>query len=71
MKDFVSLRTDLQSMYFMSTRCLKDKIDGVCVPQFKLAYIRETTHTLHKHLVKLCCEEYYVWWENQHLELQE
>ena len=37
MKYFVSLGTDRQSMYFMSTRLLKDKIDGVRVPQFQLS----------------------------------
>ena len=40
----VSFVTDSQLMYFMSTRCLKDKINGVRVPQFKVAYIFDTTH---------------------------
>ena len=31
MKDFVSFGTDFQSMYFMSSVFLKDKINGVCV----------------------------------------
>ena len=35
--DFVSFGTYRQSMYFMSTRFLKDKINGLCVPQFQLA----------------------------------
>ena len=49
--EFVSFGTDFQSMYFISTRFLKDKIDGVCVPQFKLAYIFNTTHSLCKNWV--------------------
>ena len=36
MKDFVSLGTDRQSMYFVSTKLLKYKINGVCVPQSQL-----------------------------------
>ena len=39
MKDFVSFGTDNQSMYFISTIFLKDKINGVLVPQFQLVYI--------------------------------
>ena len=37
MKYFVSLITDLQSMYFTSAILLKDKIDGFFVPQFQLS----------------------------------
>ena len=37
MKDFVSFGTYRPSFYFMSTRFLKHDIDGVRVPQFKLA----------------------------------
>ena len=70
MKDFVSFGTDHQSMYFMSTRFLRDKINGVRVPQFQLDYIRDTTDPSHKNLVKLCCEVHYMWWVNQYLELQ-
>ena len=55
----------------MSTRFLKCNIDGVCVPQFQLDYFRDTTHTSHKNLFKLCCELHYMWWGNQYLELQE
>ena len=42
--------------FFMSTRFLKDNINGVSIPQFQLAYIRDTIHTSHKKLVKLCCD---------------
>ena len=49
----------------MSTRFLKDKIYGVHVPKFQLAYIYDTTQPSHKILVKLCCEMNYMWWENQ------
>ena len=55
----------------MSTGSLKDNIDGFRVPKFKLSYIRDTTHTSHKNLVKFCHELYYMWWVNQYLELQE
>ena len=40
----MSFVTDSQLMYFMSTGCLKDKINGVRVSQFKVAYIFDTTH---------------------------
>ena len=39
MKKFVSFVTDCQSMYFMSTRSLNDKIDGDHVPQSNFNYI--------------------------------
>ena len=71
MNDFVSFCTDRQSMFFMSTRILKDQINGVCVPPFQLAYISDTTHSSHRNLVWLCCEVHYMWWKNQYLELQE
>ena len=47
MKDFMSIGTDCQPMYFMSTIFLKDIIDGVHVPQFQFSYIRNKTHTSH------------------------
>ena len=47
MKDFVSFGTDCQSIYFMSTRFLKEKINGVRVPPFQIAYIHDTTHISH------------------------
>ena len=50
---------------------LKDKINGIRVPQFKLAYICDTTYPSHKNLVKLCSEVHYMWWINQYLELHE
>ena len=61
MKDIVSFGTYRQSIYFMYTRFLKENIDGVRVPQFKLAYICDTTHPSNKILVRLCCEVHYVW----------
>ena len=69
MKDFVSFGTNFQSMYFMSTRILKDNIDWVRVPQFQLDFVHNTTHTSHKVLVKLCYEVHYMWWGNQELGL--
>ena len=47
---------DRQSMYFISTRFLKEKINVVRVPQLQLSYIRDTSHPLHKHFIKLCHE---------------
>ena len=71
MKDFVSFRTDRQSMYFISTIFLKDNIEGFHVTLFKLDYILDTNYPLHKILVKLCHEVHYMWWRNQDLEIQE
>ena len=51
----------------MSTSLLKDDIDGVHVPQFQLAYIRNTTNTLHNDLVNMCCYVHYMCWGNQYL----
>ena len=70
-KYFVLFGTDSQSMYFMSTIFLKYKINGVCVTQFQLSYIHNTTYHPHTNLVKFCCEVHYMWWWNQDLELQE
>ena len=70
-KDFVSFVTYCQSMYFMSNRFLKDKINGFRVQQFQLSYIYDTTHPSHKNLVKLFCEVHYMRWLNQYMELQE
>ena len=53
MKDIVPFGMDCKQMYFMSTKFLKDKINGVHVTQFQLAYICNTTHPSHKHLDKL------------------
>ena len=58
-------------MYYISTRYLKEKITGVCVPQFKLYYICDITNPSHTNLVKLCREVQYMWWGNKYLELQE
>ena len=55
----------------MSTRLLKVKINGVHVPQLHISYIRDTTHTPHKNVVKLCREVHYILCGNQYLELQE
>ena len=70
MKDFVSSSIDLQSMYFMSTILLNDKINGVRVPQFQLSCICNKTHPSHENLVDLFREVYYIWWVNKDLELQ-
>ena len=43
MKEFLSFGTDLHSICFMSTILLKDKIHGLPVVQFQLAYISNTT----------------------------
>ena len=69
MKGCFSLRKYCQSIYFMSTRFLKDHINGVHVSQFQLTYIRDTAHPSHKNLVRLCPEVNYMWWLNQNLEL--
>ena len=61
MKKCLPLNTDFQSMYFLSTRFLKDKMNEVFVPLFQLAYIFETTHNQQTNLVKLCCEGHYMW----------
>ena len=61
----MSFGTDRQLMYFMSNRFLKDKIYGVCVRQFKIACISNTTHSSHKTLVKFCRGVHYMWWLNQ------
>ena len=71
MKEFFSFGADCQSIYFMSNIFLKYKINRVCVPQFQLAYICNTTNSSHKHAVKLCCGVNHMWWVNQYLELQE
>ena len=47
MKDFVSSITDSQSMDFVSTRFLKNKINRIRVLIFKLPYIRNTTYLSH------------------------
>ena len=61
-KYFVLFGTDIQSIFFMSTRFLKDSIDGVRVPQFQLYYIIDTTHTTYIDLLQffhnlnyMCC----------------
>ena len=59
--EFVSFRTDCQSMYFMSTRFLKNKINGLRVPQFQLANIFYTTNPSHKIFIKFCREVNSVW----------
>ena len=56
-KYFVSFGTDFQSMYFMSTIFLKDKIHGVRVTKFQLAYIRKSTHLSYKKWLN-CVVEY-------------
>ena len=60
MKDIVSLGTDRQSMYFMSTIFLKDNINSVCVIKFQLSYICNTNNSPHKTFVKFCHEIHYI-----------
>ena len=60
MKDFVLFGTEYPSMFFMSTRFLRDKIYGSRVLKFQLYYIRDTTHPSNKCLVELCCEIHYM-----------
>ena len=55
----------------MSTILLKYNINGVCVTQFQIDYIRNTTHPSHNNFVKLFHEVHYMWWLNQGFELQE
>ena len=62
MKEFLSYVTDIQPIYFISIILLKDNIDGVCVPQFQSARIRDTTHSSHKNLVGFFREVHYMWW---------
>ena len=54
-KSFVSFLQDTQSMFHMSKIFLKDNIDGVRVSKFQIAYIFETTNSLHKDFVKFFC----------------
>ena len=60
MKDFVSLGTDSQSMYLMSTIFLKYNINEVCVIKFQLSYICNTNNSSHKTFVKFCHEIHYI-----------
>ena len=48
MKEFVLFGKVHQSIYFMSTILLKDNINWVSVPQFKLTYIHDTIHPSQK-----------------------
>ena len=48
MMEFVSFRIDILLMYFMSTKLLKNKINGVRVAQIQLYYIHDTTNTSQK-----------------------
>ena len=65
MKEFWSFGIYHLPMYFMSTRLLKENIDGVSVTQFQLAYILKKNHLSNKTLVKLCSEVHYMWWRNK------
>ena len=60
----LSFLTYLQSVFYLLTILLKDNIDGVHVPPFKLAYICSTTNTLHNNLVTSCCDVHYMWLRN-------
>ena len=66
---FVSFGTDRQSMFYIWTIFLRDKVDGVRVPQFQLTYIHNKNHPLNKNLAKLWRDVNYMWWGNQELEL--
>ena len=66
----MSLGTYFQSMYFMTTRFLRDNIDGVRVPKFQL-FTLLTQRIIEIKMVRLCREVNYMWWGNQYLELQE
>ena len=61
MNDFVSFSTDCQSIYFMLTIFLKNKINVVRVTPFKLSYNHDTSHPSQRKLVKVCCELHYMW----------
>ena len=62
MNKFVLFGIYQQSMLFMPNRFLNETFYGVCVPQFKLAYILNRTIILHKHPVKLWHDVHYMWW---------
>ena len=59
MRYSVSFGTDCFSTRFMSTRFLKDKIYGVRVTQFQLAYICNTTHPSQKNWLS-CVVKYII-----------
>ena len=63
----MSFGTDIQSIFCMLNILFKKNIDGPSFPPFELAYICNTTHSLHKYLVKLCSDVHYLWWGNQEL----
>ena len=67
----MSFGTDHQSLFYMPTIFPKEKIYGICVPQFQLYYIHNTTHSSHNNLVNLFRDVNYMWWGKQGLELRE
>ena len=69
MEDFVLFGNYHQSMLFMSNISLKENIDGIYAPKFKLAYICNTTIHSHKELIKFFCNVKYMWRGKQYLEL--
>ena len=64
MKEFVSFGTDIQSMLFMTNILLKEKIDYICVTQFKISYIHYKYLPSHKHLFHY---DHYMWRGDQDL----
>ena len=67
MKDFWTFGIYCRSVFFMSNIFLKYNIGGVRVPQFKLAYIINTTYPSHKKLVRFCRAVHYMcnqWWQD-------
>ena len=69
-RGFVSFVTYHQSMFYMPTRLSKYNIYCICVPQFQLSYISNTTNTLHKNLFGMFHNVRFMWWGYQYLELQ-
>ena len=51
----------------MSRIILKEKFDGIYVPQFQLAYICDMNLPSHKQMVKLCHDVNYILWCKQEL----
>ena len=58
----MSFGTDPQSICCILNILFKKNMDGSCVPPFQLDYICNTTHSLHKYLVKLCSNVHYMRW---------
>ena len=59
MKGFVSLGTDFQSILFLPTILLKDKIFGGRAQKFQLVYICDKTNPSHKNWLR-CVVKYII-----------